>query len=353
MAFKYQLRDLRASAVRVIAGVCPDSAAFVQIANEVQRRLLKRGNWFNTEWLVRFCVYNRCVTWPRYVGTVLAARSCDGSVADIKNKWYSVIGGASSMSKSLGGGNYENGGWGLFRNEFVFEDKNLTATYNQISGNTGRRLRYYVKYQNDIGKTITVFGKKYGGEPLMHFDTADNTWKPGLILTAAVPFGTDATLVTEIHSVVREATQGEARLYEYDADTDKLRDLALYEPNETNPRYRSSLITNWCEMTGCLETTTVDDVDYQRRKAVIEVLCKLEHFDLVNDYDFLLIDDFDAFKLGFQAVKLEEMNEDDAAEIKWEKAVQELNFQLRDKNPDTQIPVAVNVVNGTPILSPY
>lgn len=353
MAFKYQLRDLRASAVRVIAGVCPDSVTFVQMANEVQRRLMKRGNWYDTEWLVRLCVYNRCITWPRYVGTVLGTRTCNGMVGSVKNRWFDVIGGAYSMPKSFGGGTFGPDGYGLFDSPFILVDGNPAPTYNTVSGTTGKYLRYYVKYQNDIGKTITIYGKKYGGEPLMHFDTADNTWKPGLILTAAAPYATSAVLVTEIHSVVREATQGEARLYEYDATTDLLRDLALYEPNETNPRYRTSVITNWCDLMGCKETTTVDGTEYQRDRATIEILCKLEHFDLVNDYDFLLIDDFDAFKLGFQAIKLEEMNEDQAAEIKWQKAVRELNFTLEDKNPDSQIPVAINVVNGPTIYSPY
>lgn len=353
MAYKSQLIDLKRSTVSTVAGVCVDSPQFVARANEVQRRLLRRGDWFDTEWLVKLCVFGRCVTWPRYVGTIKGARACDGDVGEIKNKWYSIVGGASSLGRSYGGGNLEYGGYGWFGNDLVFEDRNTVPTYNQVSGNTGRLIRYYAKYQADIGKTITIYGKKFGGEPLMHLDATDNLWKPGLILTAAAPFATSPVLVTRIDSVIREATQGECRLYEYNPDTDLLRDLAYYEPNETNPRYRSSVISDWCNLAGCLDVTTVDGVDYHRKKSVIEVICKLEHHELVNDYDFLLIDNFDAFKLGFQAVKLEEMNDDNGAEIKWLKAVKELNLQLRDKNPDSQINVAVNVVNGCAIHSPY
>lgn len=349
MAYKLNLGDLKASTVRSVAGVCVDSPEFVALANEVQRRLLRRGGWFDTEWLVRLCVSNACIVWPRYVSAPLGVRLCDGRVADIKNKWFSIIGGATSLGQSRGSGDFTglDGFYGF--GDIIFADNGTTATYNKVSGSTGRLLRYYVKYQADIGKTITVYGKKFGGEPLMHSLDGGINWLPGLVLTAADPFGTNTTLVTQIDSVVREATQGEARLYEYDSSTDLLRDLALYEPNETNPRYRASKVINWCDLPGCQKTTTVDEVDYQTKQVTLEALVKLAHFDLVNDYDFLLLDNLDAMKLGVQAVKLEEMNDNEGAEIKWMSAVRELNFELREKNPDSQIAVAVNVVSGPTI----
>lgn len=353
MAYKLTLESLKRSTVRTIAGVCADSPQFVDLANEVQRRLLRRGGWFDTEWLVKLCVTNGCLVWPRYVSAILAARMCDGNTANIKNKWYDIIGGALALgnnSNRSGYGGWDSidyGGWG----DVVLADNGTKPTYNNISGNTGRLLRYYVKYQNDIGKTITIFGRKLGGEPLQHLDTNGN-WVDGLVLTAAAPFATSSVLVTQIDAVIREATQGQCRLYEYDSINDTLRDLALYDPNETNPRYRASKVLNWCALPGCTKTTTVDEVEYQTKQIPLEVLVKLEHFDLVNDNDFLLIDNLDAFKAGFQAVKLEEMNDEQGAEIKWAKAVRELNLELREKNPDSQIPVMVNVVGGGCIYNP-
>jgi len=346
MAYKNTLAELKASTVRTIAGVCADSTQFVQMANEVQRRLLRRGNWYDTEWLTKICFTNGCVVWPRYVGTVLATRMCDGSLGEVKNRWYSILGGANSLARS-----YSDSTDYSWFGDVVMMDNGTKPTYNAVSGTTGKLIRYYVKYQNDIGKKITLYGKQYGGQPLQELD-ANGNWVNGLTLTAVAPFATTTVLVTQIDSVVREATQGECRLYEYDSTSNLLRDLALYEPNETNPRYRSSLISDWCAVPGCLQTTTVDSVDYEQKVATIEALVKLEHFDLVNDNDFLLIDNLDAFKMGFQAVKLEEMNDEKNAEIKWMKAVRELNFELRDKNPDRETPVFVNVVNGSAIYSP-
>lgn len=357
MAYKLQVTDLKRSTVRNIAGICVDSPGFLELANEVQRRILRRGGWFDTEWLVKLCFTNGCVVWPRYVSAILGARGCNGNLTDAKNRWYSILGGATGLNRSGGygyGGIGSYGGWdGPYTGwgDVVLADNGTAATYNQISGNTGKLLRYYTTYRADVGKTITIYGKKYGGQPLQHYNATTGAYEDGLVLTAAVPFGTSSVLVTQIDSVVREATQGNSWLYEYDSNTDLLRDLALYEPNETNPRYRASKVMNWCGLSGCAKTTTVDDVDYQTKQASLECLVKLAHFDLVNDNDFLLIDNLDAFKFGFQAVKLEEMNDEQGAEIKWMKAVRELNLELREKNPDGQIPVYVNVVNGHEICS--
>lgn len=351
MAFRYQVRDLKRQTIRNIAGVCLDSTEFFETLNEVQRRLLNRGRWDDMTWLVRICVYDRCITWPRCVGTVLGAKFCDGRMGEIKNNWYSIIGGSTSLNASTGSSFLPNSAVGTF-GDLVLEDAGRSPIYNQVRpGDTGKLIRYYVTWRNDIGKTITIYGKKFGGQPLQHLD-ADGNWVDGIVLTAAAPFATSSVYVTEIDSVVREATQGMAYLYEYDVSADELRDLAVYEPNETNPRYRKSIIRNFGDAPRCNETTTVGGTDYVRHKTSIEAMVKLEAQELSNDNDFLLIDNFDAYKIGFQAVKLEEANDDKSAEIKWLKAVRELNFDLRDKNPDFTTPVLVNVVNGAPVSSP-
>lgn len=352
MAYKNQVSDLKTkSTIGNIAGVCLDSEDFLLVLNEVLRRLLRRGRWDDTCALVRLCVYDACVTWPRYVGTVLGARFCDGQLADIQNQWYSITGRVSGYQS------FADTAWPLRApndlGAIVFEDGGRGPTYKSIGLSTGMLLRYYVRWYNDIGKKITIYGKQYGGQPLQHQDS-DGNWIDGMVLTAAAPYATSATYVTEITSVVREATQGMSYLYGYDPATDKLRDLAIYEPGETNPSYRKSIIRNWCQAPGCTETVTVSGTDYERRKTTIEALVKLNCFDVVSDNDFLLVDNYEAIKLAFQAVKLEEQNEDTQAEVKWLKAVRELNFDLRDKSPDETTPVFVNSTNCViPIRNPY
>lgn len=340
MAYRYQLSDLKKGTLLNIAGSCTNSDDFVDTANEVQRRLLRRGNWYDTEWIVKLCVHDGCVTWPRYVGTVLAARFCDGIISDVKNRWYSIIGGAHALNP------YQVG------YDLTFEDIGNAPTYNQVwPGDNGKLIRYYVVHDNDVGKTIKIFGKKIGGQPLQEVD-ANGDYVDGITITSAKPYGTSSVYVSHIDSVVREKTQGMAYLYEYDSTNDVLRDLAAYEPNETNPSYRRSRIQNFCCAPKCTVTTTVSGTDYDVKTASIQALVKLEHFDLENDSDFLLIDNYEAFKFGFQAVKLEEANDDAAAEVKWTKATRELNLQLRDKNPANSTAVRMSVINGCTILNP-
>lgn len=352
MAYKFTVANLKQSTIKTIAGVCLDSQEFLDVVNEVQRRLLRRGNWFDTEWLIRICVDNGCVTWPRYVGTVLGAKLCDGGISSPKNKWYSIIGGARSLNSPI---------YGF---DLIMKDGNTQPTYKLvIPGDSGKIIRYYVVKREDIGKTLTIYGTRIGGQPLQHKND-DDEWVDGVVITTEIQLdgsgygiaedeSGNPIYVASISAVVREATQGMSYLYEYDATADTLRDLAVYEPNETNPRYRTSKLENFCCAPSCQVTTTVSGTDYVTNQVNIDALIKLQHFDVTNENDFLLIDNFEAFKFGFQAVKLEEANDDKSAEVKMMKAIRELNFDDRDKNPSAQTAVAVSVAGSCPVYSPY
>ncbi len=172
----------------------------------------------------------------------------------------------------------------------------------------------------------------------------DGAWRQGLTLAAAAPFGTTTKLVTKITSVTREASSGLMYLYEYDATTDLLRDLALYEPNETSPRYRTSMLDSMCSVPFCTDANGV-------KTAHVEALVKLDYRPLVNDNDFMLYDDLDAIALGIQAVKLEQANDHAGAEAKWMQAIREANYSTRDKQPELQTSIRLNVWgDGSPVL---
>jgi hypothetical protein len=74
---------------------------------------------------------------------------------------------------------------------------------------------------------------------------------------------------------------------------------------------------------------------------------KLEFVPVSNDRDFLLIDNFDAIKFMIQAIKFEEANDDQNAEIKITKAIRELNMESSDKNPDEQTAIRVSLTGST------
>lgn len=346
-AYRKQLSDARANTgIRNIAGKCASSDEFADLINRVTERLMKRGSWWGTEVMVRLCTFGCEIVWPKYVATVRGIRTCAGQV-DLRNGWYSILGPAD-CSGDWGGADSGSGAWGGFGygaygnvNATAF-DNDTSPVQNQISSNTGKLLRYAIVKPQDYGKTITFYGKQYGGQPLQELDSSGN-WQMGLTLTAASPIAQTTVLVTRIDQVVREATQGMAYLYEYDSATTLLRTLAVYEPNETNPQYRKSTIQNL----GALPYNT----DANGVKSwTVEAMVKLEYFPVVNDRDFLLIDDFEAIKLGIEALQFEDARDFQQSEIAWKIAIRELNYESRNRNPGNQFVVKNRVMGSNRVI---
>ena len=346
-AFTHRLIDARNDiGIRNIAGVCNNSAQFADYVNRATRRLMKRGGWFGLEVLVRLCTNGCDVVFPRHVGTVLGLRLCQSNYMEIRNHWWAILspGNMGAWNNGAfggaGGGGYGAGSYAGYTPASI--DSNTVPVFNQVSGNTGKLIRYHVVKATDYGKTITLYGKKYGGQPLQQL--VAGAWENGLTIAAANPIAQTTVLVTKIESVVREPTEGMAYLYEYDTTTMKLRMLAAYEPSETNPSYRHMAIPALqCAPFSC------DENDVKTWQ--MEALVKLQYIPVTSDNDFLLIDNFDALALAIQAIKAEEANDDALAEGKWRKAIQDLNYELRDKSPADQTSVRVNVMGSNRILT--
>lgn len=332
-AYKLQLQDARNSiAIRNVAGKCSDTTEFADLVNRAISKLIKRGAWFGTEVLARFCVYGCRVVWPRYVSTVLGARFCKFGEIEIKNNWYSIL-----SWPMCNGSNWGRGG-----DTLIMSDGGLVPTFNEITGNTGKFLRYHVVKANDYNRNITFFGKKYGGQPLQ--EEIDGVWQNGLTLTSANPIAQTTTLVTSLTQVVREPTEGMTYLYQYDPTTTDLIMLAQYEPSETNPQYRSSIINGIRAIPGNTDNNG-------RCVRQIEALVKLEYIPATKDRDFLIIDDFEALALAIQSIKFAEANDPDNSQKYLALAIAELNFESRNKNPAEQFVTSVNCMGSRRIIS--
>jgi hypothetical protein len=270
----------------------------------------------------------------------------------VQNQWYSFVNNSvgayqnSAYGLSGGYGASYDGGYGGGSDVYrygngicVIEDDGTRPCYNEITGTTGKLIRYYVSKPGDIGKKITLYGKAYGGQPLQ--ELVDGAWVNGLTITAASPYGTTSVLVTEIHAVVREATEGTAQLYEFDVATSAMRDLARYQPYETNPAYRCSRIMN-------RPGGKLDDNGICWTK--LEALVKLQFIPVKHERDMLPLSNFRALKLGIQAIKSEEANDSVTAAIKWNLAVAELQREQDDKMPKRQVPARINL--GRVLTSP-
>ena len=269
---------------------------------------------------MKLCIFNQCVVFPRIVGTVLGARFCSGDY-QIRNQWWEIIGARNCCPN--------------FTSTNTFADTGTTATYRELTGaDTGKYIRFYITKTQDAGKEITLFGTVPGNQPIQQ--NIDGRWQRGYTLTLKAPYVQTPFLVSRIDSVVKQITQANVLGYEVDPDTASLRDIALYEPTETHPMYRKSTIQNYC----CIPTGCSTEANGVILKAM-EILAKLNFYEVINDEDFLPMSNMDALKFAIQAIRLEEANQDQAAGLKWAEAVLELNMELREKYPGNQTVVRV------------
>lgn len=330
MAYRYTLGDLRQSdEIRVVAGVDATGTEFVSMANQAMRRLMDRGNWFGTEQILHICAYNGCLTWPRIVQTVLGIRSHCGGGIEIKNNWWQILG-------PKGCGEH-------FRFDHTMMDNDFSPCFNNITGGF-KELRVFPTVLEDVGKQITIYGLDSNNNRLQQ--KVNGVWQPGLTVKIGNPYGTTLpTFVSKITQIVKDRTQSQVQLFEYDAPSNTMRDLAFWSSDETHPRYRRSIVHNMQHIGGC--TTPPDNLKIHSFDAIVKVAFVPVH----DDYDFLAIDDFTALGFMFAAIRLEQANQDQAAEIKIRKAIQQLNFVDRNSTPAEQMVVQVAPV-GHGICNP-
>lgn len=330
--------DLKTSRLTSIASSCASSQQFADYCNEATERLMTRGNWWGTIQKIRVCVYSGCITWPRYVGTVLANNFC-GVNKPVMGNWYEFSSLSGGEIRSRGGfgilGVTGFGWWpdgGIGAGAVVTQNSGFSPVFNPINC-TQNYIRAYPRCQRDLGKTIKFFGTDGNGQTLMERDANDN-WTDGITLTLVAPFASSSTTVRNIDRVVKDVTQCPVDCYQYDATNDVLLDLSHYDPQETSPSYAYSIIQNF-------NRGLVNNTSSAPQARQITALVKLAFQKVVNDTDLVLIDNIAALKLMIMAIKKEDAGDAEGANAYEVKAIHELNLQLRDKIPLDQVPVTV------------
>jgi hypothetical protein len=310
------LAEAKESQILDIVGACSGSTKFLSKMNASTERLMNRGDWVGTVQPINVCVRSGWIVWPRYAGKIRAINNCCGPMPNIDIGWNFM---EKPIYESYCGGRMSLTQWGK------------SATYNDISpGN--RLVRAYIDANADVGKTVKIFGIDHStGQALRTLNT-DGSYSDGITLTLAKPYASSAVYVRSISRVIKERTEGKVWLGEYDPVTNLMKDLAYYEPSETNPDYTKT----W--LVGCCSTI----------KSVV-ALVKLKFIPVIHDTDLVLIQNLHALKLMMQAADFETANNRDLARQYEADAIRELNVELEDETPDSQIPVVVNVFGGTSI----
>ena len=296
--------------------LCSTDARTTEYINEAQRRLIESGKWKGTYGKFNICVTDGCICWPRQIETIesVAVKQNPGTV---RNGWFEFV----------------ESGYGLLDNKdnigYQLLDRGEAPTHKDLSG-AGKKIRVYAFLPADAGKTVTIQG----------YDTNDNwvrTLKSGSGATAVyqdgevVPlingYGDTSTSFKSIASVQKDVTQGNVELHELtDPSAPTLVEVADYEPNETLPTYRRSLIPKLGgASSGC------DSV-------AVTVIAKLRFINAVNDTDILMVSDTYAIKNMAIAIKLEENRDFGAASEYRNLAFDSLQNQLANHMGDGVVP---------------
>jgi hypothetical protein len=315
------LGDVKQSSAIDIAQIDPDSAKFIRLLNDATRRLMRRGDWEGTIVPIHVCVRMGCIVWPRYVGQVRKINLC-GRGREIQNVWYDFL---PSRREHWWGS-----GWHYCNPRLPMVNVGYSSVFQDIMGEA-RTVRAYPSTPLDNNKTVTIFGEDNNGQRLM--TQGSGGWRDGMVLTlnaanvyTETRFAGNPVYVRRIDRVLKDVTEGPVRLYGCDSANNVLEDLAVLEPSETRPWNVKSRLNPQC-CSGCATNLSV------------LALVKLKFIPVVNDYDWVLIDNLDALKMMMLSIRAEDAT-DYATKKQYEAdAVAELNLQLWDEARDNQVPV--------------
>lgn len=309
------LLEARQGPLKEVTGACTNSPQFRAQLNKATKRLMDRGDWVGTVVPIRVCVSAGCVVFPRYVGQIRQTNMCS-IPTPINSMWYEFLPSCFNWESCYCTGRVGLTQWGRIP---VFQD---------VLGGGDRLIRAYPRYPVDIGKTIRIFGTDDYGQAL-RTNNGDGTYSDGVVITLALPYGSTNTFVAHIDRVIKEVTQGPVDVYGYNSVTDKLEDIAHYDPGETLPSYARY------KLAGCCETSS------------IVALVKLQFIAAEADTDLVLIDNSTALELLIQSAQFHQSgNRRQAVEYEAD-AVRELNRQLENEQPNSQIPVVMNSIEGS------
>lgn len=213
----------------------------VSYINEAQERLLYKGKWLSTYARYRVANCDGVITWPRQLETVETV-AVDNRPGQVRNEWYEFLESGVGLVDSTGG------------DCLTLLDRGTACTFSDIDSTApDKKLRLYY-HSTDNGKSLTLQGYDGDGTWLrttsgggvidgekVTFDTATDTADTSL--TGFTHYVDSSSKFDALSAVQKDVTSYNVRVLEIESTgTVTQRVLAEYEPDETRPVYRRSLI---------------------------------------------------------------------------------------------------------------
>ena len=310
--------------IRLVKGVCSE-ATLLAAANEAQEQLLNRavdpvGAWQRMRVCVGAC---NLLVWPRQVRHIKKVWFCN-QPGQIVPEWWESIG-------------YWQGGWGLADDElaagYTLIDAGTRCSFdNVVSTSTStKKIQAVASNTLDNGKLITL---RYidGNGSRVYNSTTGVEGETLTLTTTGVLTGSSGTTNSNglvytggLYHVVKAATIGPVRLYEFDAATaTQTRLLAVYEPSETNPIYRASNLPWLTNMSACPDDTS----ETCENNKTLTLAVKLQHIPFAVDNDPVIIGNASALKWQVKSNDMAEKHEAQLAQYYAGLAAQEVDGEI-------------------------
>jgi hypothetical protein len=292
--------------------------------NEAIQRLLPKGKWVGTTSRMRFCVYSQCITMPRQVETI-ETYAIGGRPGDIRNEWYEFLPNGPGLGQcdNCGSTALLPRGFAPAFNDIRTKSSTIWVKSDQIEA-TGLQILLEGYDENGLWVRTSQGGVMADGELVS--------------ITSAGAFTTTRWAVSGLSVVLKPATQGFVSLWELEPTMGAMRQLANYEPDELQPRYRRYMLPN-CTGSGSGTTSCCDDTPADAKAMCIDAIVKLAYIKAINVNDILIIGCLPAIKDMVQSIRFAENNLLPASMQYEAKAVKTLQDELESHMGDGPMPV--------------
>lgn len=321
--------DVKDSLARVINVASTDSRV-MQLANEAHRRLVQKGRWVGTLQRYTICTsVQGCMAWPRQIDTIEAYWLCD-TPGTVRNGWFETSVNATGLLD------------GKSPNAHTLIDRGTLATFDSID-TAANLVQVLAAVPEAAGARLLLRGYDSNNQWIRTQEPAGSgQWIDGcyVAITTAPTFSPVAFAPGyTITEVIKPPTNGPVTLWQYDTGlAAATKQLAYYEPDETLPIYRASLIPGLGDIHGCGTSGCCGESSGCQSNRVT-VIAKLRHIDVTADNDFFLLGNLGALKLMVMAILKEERNLFDEAMAYESKAIRELQDELNAFEGNGQVPI--------------
>jgi len=274
------------SGISRVLNLDPSDARFTAYVNESMQRLITCMRSWGTVMRYQICVTNGCLTWPRIIAAVEAVAICNTPIL-IRNGWFEFLETGPGLQGDGTGSCNTCGGLQMF-------DRGTACTFADIIG-VNKKIKVYADVTEATEAKILIQGYDENFNWIRTLVSGE--WVDGEYVSISTTPVTSTKFFSSITGIQKPITNGFVRLYEYDTDLTTQRAIAIYEPDETNPSYRRSLIPGLSRVSGgACETKTV----------TAEV--KLDYVPARVDTDWLVIGNLPALKDMCQSILKGERN---------------------------------------------